>query len=125
MPPANRWLQNSGRWNQAIHASRLLTNALALPPMSNSLLTAPDKKPHVLIRGLVSLVIVVYFTAVLAIVTGISSGRFAAPEICAEAASWARPGLQPLNLDSAHRYYVPNPGAEPVLWVRITHESGL
>lgn len=92
--------------------------------MSNSPLTTPRDKPHFLIRGCVSLVIVVYFAAVFATVTGIGSGRFAPPEICAEAATFVRPGLQPLNLDSAHRYYVPNPGAEPVLWIRITYESG-
>jgi len=93
--------------------------------MERVLLTAEGKKPPLLVRWLVSGVIVVYFAAVLATVTGIGTGRFAPPEICAEAATFVRPALQPLNLDSAHRYYVPNPGAEPVLWIRVTHASGV
>lgn len=93
--------------------------------MLNSLLTPAGQKPFFLIRWLVSLAIVVYFAAVLATVTGITTGRFAAPPICAEAATLVRPGMQALNLDNAHRYYVPNPGAESVLWVRVTPESGL
>ena len=81
-------------------------------------------RPAKVLRLLVSVLILAYFAAVLATVTGIGSGRFSPPEICAEAATLVRPLLQTLNLDSAHRYYVPNPGAEPVLWIRSTHSSG-
>ena len=73
------------------------------------------------VRLAATLLLVAYFAAVLAAVTGAGSGRFSPPLISAEASTWVRPVLQPLNLDNSHRYYAPNPGAEATLWLRLVY----
>ena len=72
-------------------------------------------------RWAASVLLVAYFFAVFAALTGAGSGRFSPPLVSAEASAWVRPVLQPLNLDNSHRYYAPNPGAESTLWLRLLY----
>jgi len=81
-------------------------------------------QPSPLSRALISVGIVAYSFAMLAAVTGVGSGRFEPPLISMQALELVRPVLHPLHLDNAHRYYVPNPGTQPILWLHLQYESG-
>jgi hypothetical protein len=44
--------------------------------------------------------------------------------ICGRAYDLAQPYLRSLALDCNYRFYAPNPGADPLLWVRLHYENG-
>ena len=76
------------------------------------------------IKWAVSAVIAVHFFAILTAVTGLAVGYAPPPRLCAEANHKFAPYLELVFLQNPYRFYAPNPGCDPTMWVRIGYSDG-
>ncbi len=76
------------------------------------------------IKWVVSTVIAVHFFAILTAVTGLAVGYAPPPRLCAEANQKFAPYLELVFLQNPYRFYAPNPGCDPTVWVRIRYSDG-
>jgi hypothetical protein len=76
------------------------------------------------IKWAVSAVIAVHFFAILTAVTGLAVGYAPPPRLCAEANHKFAPYLELVFLQNPYRFYAPNPGCDPTMWVRIHYSDG-
>ena len=72
----------------------------------------------------VSVVIALHFFAILTAVTGLGVGYAPPPRLCAEANQKFAPYLELVFLQNPYRFYAPNPGCDPTMWVRIRYSDG-
>ncbi len=72
----------------------------------------------------VSVVIALHFFAILTAVTGLGVGYAPPPGLCAEANQKFAPYLELVFLQNPYRFYAPNPGCDPTMWVRIRYSDG-
>src|SRR5262245_21282997 len=75
-------------------------------------------------RWIAVILLGLHFFAILAAVTGNSIDPFPPSPICSWAYELAQPYLRSLALDCNYRFYAPNPGADPLFWVRLHYEDG-
>jgi len=71
-----------------------------------------------------SAVIVVHFLAILTAVIGLGVGYAPPPRLCAQANQRFAPYLELVFLQNPYRFYAPNPGCDPTMWVRISYSDG-
>lgn len=65
-----------------------------------------------------------HFLAIFFSVTGVSETSFSGPRICQAGLKACRPYLGRLLLDCPYRFYAPNPGVSPCLWLRVHFANG-
>ena len=95
-----------------------------MSPLPDSESDDASTGPPLVVRVVISIAVVVYGLAMLAVATGTGTGRFSPPLISTKVLDVVTPVFRPLHLDNSHRYYVPNPGSQPVLWLHLVYESG-
>jgi hypothetical protein len=76
------------------------------------------------VRLALSLLIGAHFVAIVLAVTSYSSPGFPAPVLAVRAATIAQPYLQLTFLNSAYRFFAPNPGTPIVFWFRVQYTDG-
>src|SRR5947209_20506488 len=77
--------------------------------------------PRLVVRGLVSVLLVVHLFAILTAVTSFSTFNFPANRLAVWANQPFRPYLQATFLNNAYRFFAPNPGTPTVLWLRLQY----
>lgn len=94
------------------------SSALPTPPV------VERRGPSCWVKTVVSLLILLQAFAILTAVTSAGSGNFPAPSIIVLTKDWVtRPYLQFVFLTNPYRFYAPNPGPTPVLWLRLQYED--
>lgn len=74
-------------------------------------------------RRLLSLLLLIHFFAILTTVTAFSTPDCPAPRMAVWADVPLRPYLQVTFLNSAYRFFAPNPGVPTILWFRVSYSD--
>lgn len=91
--------------------------------MTNLTSTNPTCPPRPRWQLAMSVLLILHFLAIGAVVTGSGSGRYSPAPPAAQANQMVTPYLQFLFLDNPYRFYSPNPGNPPVLWIRACYSD--